>query len=814
MIRGRAGIQETDSPQVTAERLADSVERFVPAGEAEWVRDRLAGLLGVGESVGSERTELFAAARAFFEGISRLGTTVLVFEDLHWADPSLLEFVEELPDWSRNHPILVVTMSRPDLLDRRPDWGSGRPGFASLYLGPLGDGEMSELIAGAVAGIPNAAVERIVASAEGVPLFAVEMLRMLMGDGRLVVEDGGVSVQGDLTEIDVPSSVQAVISARLDRLPQEERDLARDAAVLGQSFTLGGLAVLREESLDKLERRLADLVRHEVLTLVRDPRSPELGQYQWVQGMLREVAYGRIARADRHDLHLRVARYFRDLDEPELAPVAAAHFVSAFEYGAKDDREFQEELITSLQSAIDRARSLHAYEQILSLVDLALPVSPPELTPDLHEYAALAAVRLSDGERADRHSKALADLASELDDVAVRHRAVAVAGRVANAMRRSASVKQLLIDHLDRYPDLAGDPYLAWAAVDLARVYMLTGEDDAAAAMADQALGAVEKLDLMEAIADAMITRGTALSSTRYHQAMALLRGALAICTEHDLIDTKLRALINIGYASRDLDETLNATDAAYEEAKRIGDRNHASFVAGNLVGGKMFQFRLDEAETILNDPVWSSTPSDQLHRLSSLADLEHRRGNRREADAHLAAARELVEQVTDQQARLSLERVEASIALGDGDHLGYYETAVRHFEETPFAPWVAVLAAVLGASLLGDLERLRRAQAMAETLPPGALSGTPAMRWAGVMLDLHEGDVSAGLAEADALTEWMAEEGLAWQEFLTRVTVARVLPSDHEARARYLERIEGLAVPAGAHGLWEWARSVIHASS
>ncbi len=236
---------------------------------------------------------------------------------------------------------MVVTMARPDLLDRRPDWGSGRPGFASLYLGPLGSDEMAELIAGAVEGIPGSAVARIVEASEGVPLFAVEMLRMLMSDGRLVVGEAGVSVQGDLAEIDVPSSVQAVISARLDRLPQAERDLARDAAVLGQSFTIEGLAVLREESLDKLERRLADLVRHEVLTLVRDPRSPELGQYQWVQGMLREVAYGRIARADRHDLHLRVARYYLGLDEPELAPVAAAHYVSASEFAADDDPDLR-----------------------------------------------------------------------------------------------------------------------------------------------------------------------------------------------------------------------------------------------------------------------------------------------------------------------------------------------------------------------------------------------------------------------------------------------------------------------------------------
>ena len=809
MIRGRAGIQETDSPNVTAEKLGRAIETYVDEADVDWVRDRLAGLLGLVESAGGERTELFAAARAFFEGVSAEGTAVLVFEDLHWADPSLLEFVEELPDWSRNHPIMVVTMARPDLLDRRPDWGSGRPGFTSLYLSPLGADEMAELIAGAVEGIPASAIERIVEASEGVPLFAVEMLRMLMSDGRLVVSDGAVSVQGDLTEIDVPSSVQAVISARLDRLPQDERDLARDAAVLGQSFTIEGLAALREESLDKLERRLAGLVRHEILTLVRDPRSPELGQYQWVQGLLREVVYGRIARADRRDLHLRVARYFRDLGEPELAPVAAAHYVSASEYTGADDPSLQEELVASLRAAIDRARSLHAYEQILSLVALALPVAPQGLMADLHEYAALAAVRVSDAATADRHTEALAALATELDDVAVLHRAMAIAGRVANALRRSASVKQLLSDHLALFPDLADDPYLAWTAVDLARVHLLTGDEDAAAELADRALGAAEKLNLIEATADAMITRGTALSSSRYHQAMALLRGALQICTEHDLIDTKLRALTNIGYASQTMAETFEATEAAYEESKRVGDRNHASFVAGNLAGGMLYRHRLDKAEAVLADPVWSPEPSDQLQRLALLADLELRRGNREQADASLDAARGLLSEVTDAQARLAVERLEALFDLVDGDPTTIYETGVRHFEETSFVPGIAVSLAVLGAALLGDRQKLEHVQPMAEALPPGTFN-TPMRGWVKAMIRLVDGEVAEGLAEAEDLLGWIREHGLTWQEFLTLTTVCAQLPADHEARPGYLERIEAISVPAGAFGLWDWARSLM----
>jgi class 3 adenylate cyclase len=807
MIRGRAGIQESDALEVTVERLDASVAAFVPEAERDWVRERLAGLLGVGDSFGSDRTELFAAARAYFEGVSRHGTTVMVFEDLHWADPSLLEFVEELPDWSRHHPIMVVTMSRPDLLDRRPDWGSGRPGFISLYLGPLSADEMSEMVAGAVEGIPEAAVSRIVAAAEGVPLFAVEMLRMLLSDGSLEVSETGVSVRGDLSEIEVPSSVQAVISARLDRLPTEERDVARDASVLGYSFTVDGLAALREEEHDKLERRLADLVRHEILTLIRDPRSPELGQYQWVQGLLREVAYGRIARSDRHELHLRVARYFRDLDEPELAPVAAAHFVSASEYG-RDDGELREELVASLQAAISRARSIHAHEQILTLVGIAAPVAHPELAADLHEYAAMAAVRLSDYVAADEHASALIELAGSLDDESLLHRSVALAGRVATETRRAGSAKQLLTAHLEQYPDLAADPHLAQAAVHLARVHLLTGEDDTSAALADRALEATEQLGLTEAIADAMITRGTALSSSRNHQGMALLRGALEICRQHDLVDTKLRALINIGYASMDFVETMQATQDAFEEAKRVGDRSHASFVAANLVAVKMWSLDLDAVEAILTDPVWSSTPSDRAQQLSALASLALHRGDRELADSNLAAAVVAVESVTDSQVRLTIERTESTFALFDGDYRSVYEAGKRVFEETSFAPILSAMSAMIGASLLAEEEPLAVARSMAASLAPGVLTSA-LVRLGDVMGLVMSGDPSASEA-ADELAEWARSESIVWNELTIRIAVARVMPEGHELRVRYLRRIEELSVPNGAFGTWSWARAAV----
>ena len=809
MIRGRAGIQETDTATVTAERLADTVAAHVVPEEADWVCDRLAALLGVGDSVGSERTELFAAARTLFEGIAARGTTVLVFEDLHWADPGLLEFIEELPDWSQNHPILVVTVARPDLLDRRPDWGSGRRGFTSLYLTPLADEEVAKLIRGTVTGMPEPAVERIVGSAGGVPLFAVEMLRTLLSDGRLVLIDGVATVTGQLGEIEVPSTVQAVIAARLDRLPADERELVRDAAVLGQSFTVEGLAALRDEGVDKLERRLGGLVRHEILELNRDPRSPERGQYRWVQTVLREVAYGRIPRQDRRDLHLRVARYFRAADDPELAPVAASHFVAASEHTAGADPELHAEMVEALRAAVRRAQALHAHEQVLSLVATAVPVVPDEIAVELREAGAWAAVRVSDDAEADRHVAALRDLAAAGDDPSWSHRAVALAGWVANETRRSPQALEMMRSHLDTHRDLLADCHLARVAVYLSRALMLNGDSADAAALADEALGAAEHFGLIGDVADAMITRGTALSGERIHQAMALLRGALALSREHRLAAPEWRALVNIGYASPDPAETSAAAQEAFDGAKKVGDRTQATFVAGNLVSYRLFVLDLDEAEQVLDDPIWSDRPGSRITRLAYRIQAELYRGDRERVEALLAEATTLLSEVADAQAKLNLERAQASVDLVDGDYRAVFDLGRRHFEELPFAPGVSVGLAVSGAALGGDPEQLREAEAMAQTLPEGDLY-TGSVRWPGIMLALVGGDTERAVREADVLLDWLEERGMRWLLFRDLTSAARHLPADHEARSRYVARIRALTDEAGAPGLWEFAERAL----
>ena len=162
---------------------------------------------------------------------------MLAFEDMQWADASLLDFVEYLLEWSRNHPLYVITLARPELAERRPTWGAGHRNFTSIYLEPLSAAAMEELLAGLVPGLPAGLRDQILARAEGVPLYAVETVRMLLDRGLLVEEGSAYSVVGEIDSLEVPETLHALVAARLDGLPPDERRILGDAAVLGKTFT-------------------------------------------------------------------------------------------------------------------------------------------------------------------------------------------------------------------------------------------------------------------------------------------------------------------------------------------------------------------------------------------------------------------------------------------------------------------------------------------------------------------------------------------------------------------------------------------------
>ncbi|HYL40827.1 MAG TPA: adenylate/guanylate cyclase domain-containing protein, partial [Candidatus Binatus sp.] len=337
MFRRRAGLAEGDDADTTRRAVAAMLREHVPdEAERAWIEPRVLVLLGVGDTTQGGSAELFAAWRTFFERLATTGTVAIVIEDLQWSDDGLLDFLEHLLDWGRTSPIFVLTLARPELLDRRPGWGTDRRGATAMRLDPLPDTAMRELLDGIAPGLPERVIARILERADGIPLYAVETVRMLVAKGQLVERDGhllaplGAAGALNLADLEVPPTLQALVAARLDALPPADRSLLQDAAVLGQSFTVEALTAMSGESPEALLPRLTALVRREILTLETDPRAPTRGQHAFVQALLREVAFSTLSRRERRARHLTAARYFESIGDEEVAGVIATHFVEAY----------------------------------------------------------------------------------------------------------------------------------------------------------------------------------------------------------------------------------------------------------------------------------------------------------------------------------------------------------------------------------------------------------------------------------------------------------------------------------------------------
>ncbi len=589
MVRERAGLVEGDDDATTRQRIAATVARWVPdEDERRRVEPALLALLGVAEVPPGGQDQLFAAWRVFFERIAEEAPVVMVFEDLQWADTGLLAFIDHLVDWSRGAPIYVLGLTRPELLDTRPDWGAGKRNFTSLALERLTDDAMHQLLAGLVPGLPADAARRIVARAEGIPLYAVEIVRMLVAHGKLVLEDGVYRPVGDLSDVAIPETLQSLIAARLDALEPAERSLVQAASVLGQSLSVDGLAAVTGGDPADLERQLASLVRRELLVLDTDPRSSERGQYAFVQSLVREVAYGTLARRDRKASHLAAARYFEALLDDELAGALAAQYLAAYrnaQEGPEADALAAQARL-ALRAAGERAASLGAWEQALGFFRDAL-----EVTTDPHEQAGLleragaAASAAAHHEEAESLWESAIDAYRERGDRSAAARAYAgLADAMMGRWRFDAAISTLE-PVAEEFADLGDDPGLAALLGQLARFQMLRGLSAEAIATADQALVIAERLDLVSVVADALITRGVGLYNLgRAYESIGAIETGMRLADEHGLVDSQLRARTNLGgpLGDRDVQAQLAVSRSGLDLARRLGHRQSVTLLLGN----------------------------------------------------------------------------------------------------------------------------------------------------------------------------------------------------------------------------------------
>jgi class 3 adenylate cyclase/tetratricopeptide (TPR) repeat protein len=372
IVKAQAGILETDPMDAAQAKLGAMVDDLLPeAAEREWIEGNLRPLVGVsagGDAGGDRRSEAFAAWRRLMEALAERRPLVLVFEDLHWADDGLLDFVDHLAEWVTGVAMLIVCTARPELLDRRPGWGGGKRNAATVSISSLSREETAHLLASLLEQIllPAELQERVLAHAEGNPLYAEEYVRMLQDRGFLVRDAHGWRLEDD-RELPLPETVQGMIAARLDALAFPEKELIQNAAVIGKVFWPGALAALGGLEPSAFEAALHALERKEFVR--RERRSAVAGEsaYAFLHALVRDVAYGQIPRAGRVDKHRIAAEWIESLagDRSEdRAEMLAHHYLEAISLARSaglNAEPLREPAAAALIEATERAGALNGW---------------------------------------------------------------------------------------------------------------------------------------------------------------------------------------------------------------------------------------------------------------------------------------------------------------------------------------------------------------------------------------------------------------------------------------------------------------------
>jgi class 3 adenylate cyclase/tetratricopeptide (TPR) repeat protein len=508
IVKAQAGILETDADGEVEQKLADAVENvFDDAAEARWIEGHLRLLVGLGgEPVlsGDRRGEAFAAWRRFLEAMAERRPLVLVFEDLHWADESMLDFVDHLVDWASGVALLVVCTARPELLDRRRGWGGSKPSALTISLSPLRDDETARLIAGLLDRplLPAETQAELLARAGGNPLFAEQYVRVL------AERAGG-------EELRLPESVQGLIAARLDGLSPEEKSLLLDAAVVGKVFWLGGVAALGGLDRGWAEELLHGLERKQFVRRAR--RSSLAAETEYVFGhvLVRDVAYGQIPRAGRAETHVRAAEWLTSVigDRGDHVEMLAGHYVRALELmraAGAETSGLESNARTALHAAGDRALALNAFDAAVAFYRQALelwPIDDPLRAKVLFGYgralrwaedggadvlieARDALVAAGDRESAAEAAVLLFELAWKRDDPEPGF---------AHLMRAAELVR-----------DLGPSRSKAYVLSSLARYHTFQGPETEAVRLGREALAIAEELGLEDIRAHSLNYIGTA----------------------------------------------------------------------------------------------------------------------------------------------------------------------------------------------------------------------------------------------------------------------------------------------------------------
>jgi predicted ATPase/class 3 adenylate cyclase len=339
IIREIARAKGLDSGEQSAATIVArlAAEELVREEKAELIAHRVAEALGLGSAGGGTSEETFWAVRRLFEALARAGPLVIVVDDLHWAESTFLDLIEHVAEFSRGFPILLVCIARPELLEMRRGWGGEKLNATSILLEPLSETECRELISNLLdrALLPPAVASMIAGSAEGNPLFAEELVAMLIDEGLLAREDGRWVAPSNLSELPLPSTIHALLAARLEGLPADQRAILTTAAVEGVVFHRSAVVELSHGAVDMaLEDGLQTLVLRD---LIRRNPAHLAGEeaYRFRHILIRDAAYRSLPKNARADLHERYAGWLEATVGDrlrEFEEIVGYHLEQAFRY--------------------------------------------------------------------------------------------------------------------------------------------------------------------------------------------------------------------------------------------------------------------------------------------------------------------------------------------------------------------------------------------------------------------------------------------------------------------------------------------------
>ena len=594
---------------------------------------------------------------------------------MQWADSSLLDFIEYLLEWSRSHPIFVITLARPELVERRPTWGAGHRNFTSLYLEALPESAMQELLGGLVPGLPAALREQILARAEGIPLYAVETVRMLLDRGLLAEDGSSYRVVGEIESLAIPETLQALGAARLDTLSTEDRRIVQDAAVLGKTFTLAALGAVTGLERSELEAALAGLVRKELLGLQVDPRSPEHGQYGFLQDLIRQVAYDTLAKRDRRDKHLAAAEHLgASLTEDEVAEVVASHLVEAYRLDpdAADAPELRERAHRALLAGAERAAALGAAGEAARFFEQAadLAATQGERASALHRAGEMLHLigRIDDARASFEEAHAIYVEAGDTHAVA---RLAAWLGFIATISGRSDEAIAIMDEAYQAVKDDEPDADTALLLSRLAQVYAHTGDRELAAELIDRCLDIAEGLRLVEVLPRSWSSKAVLLFPTRPAEAKGLYELALSVALEHDMVRSAMVCYGNLSDHSMHRDrygDCLDYLERSLPFTRRSGDRRGEWFAFAEQSYVLTMLGRWDEAVARAAEVPVEQIGGDTncLSVLTGLLEIRLRRGELAPAQELLAGFEELGRS-GDVQAHGSVYGATSAVRLAEG---------------------------------------------------------------------------------------------------------------------------------------------------